>query len=364
MTSRLTAHFPTHGHGPMAHRTPTTRSLGAALLLTTALAACSATPDAAGRGAAPAAEARRTGAPVVVRDTLLAADVELSGVAEPLRQAMLSSKLMGTVTVVHVREGDVVRAGQALLEIDARDLSARATQAAAGLADARAMHADATTQAARMRALYADSAATQAQYDAAQTGLARAAAAVRAAEGGVAEVESMRSYATVRAPFGGVVTSRMADPGTFAAPGAPMLTVQDVSSLRIAASAGGDVVRGIRRGQVLQATIGGDAVTATVEGVVPGTVGNLFTVNALVANAAGSRRAGSSAVLRIPGAPQHQVLVPAAAIVRDGDLTGVTVRGTTRDEVRWVRLGASRDGLVAVTSGLTAGETIVVPAAK
>ncbi|MCC7054384.1 MAG: efflux RND transporter periplasmic adaptor subunit [Gemmatimonadaceae bacterium] len=347
----------------MTHRTAFARTGGTLLLLATTLAACSKAPETAHAPDAAAAPARQAGAALTVRDTMIAGVVELTGVAEPMRQAMLSSKLMGTVMAVHVREGDVVRQGQALLDIDARDLSARATQAAAALADARAMHADAGTQAARIRALYADSAATQAQFDASQTGLARAAAAVRAAEGGVAEVDAMRSYATVRAPFGGVVTSRMADPGAFAAPGAPLLVVQDVSSLRITASAGGDVVRTVRRGQVLSATIAGEPVSATVEGVVPGSVGNLFSVNALVGNPSATRRAGSSAVLRIAGAEQRGLLVPARAIVRDGDLTGVMVRGATRDELRWVRLGTARGDLVQVTSGLTAGETIVVPQA-
>ncbi|MEQ1694162.1 MAG: efflux RND transporter periplasmic adaptor subunit, partial [Gemmatimonas sp.] len=270
---------------------------------------------------------------------------------------------MGTVNAVLVREGETVRAGQPLIRIDARDLVAKAQQVEASIADAEATQREAATNAARFRALYADSAATRAQYDAALTALARADAGLRVAKAAAGELAAVNSYATVRAPFDGVVTARLADPGTFASPGAPLLTVQDVSTLRISASVGADAVRQVKRGQVLSATIDGVPVTARIEGIVPSMGANQFTVNATVDNRRATYRSGSSATLFIPTGTQHALLVPRAAIVRDGDLTGVIVRGAQRDERRWVRLGATTSTHVDVTSGLTAGEEIVIPAA-
>ncbi|WP_434478449.1 biotin/lipoyl-binding protein [Gemmatimonas sp.] len=107
----------------------------------------------------------------------------------------MSTKLMGTVTAVLVHEGDAVRSGQVLVQIDARDLNAKANQAAASIADAEAMQREAAAHAARFTALYNDSAATKAQYDAAQTGLARANAGLQAARAGASELEAVRSYA-------------------------------------------------------------------------------------------------------------------------------------------------------------------------
>ncbi len=333
-----------------------------AMITAVTLAACSGSAEQT--NAAPAAMAARSPGQVLrLADTVIASTLEASGVAEPQMQATISTKLMGTVTAVAVHEGDVVRQGQVLLQIDARDLSAKASQVAASITDAEAMQAEAATQASRMRALYADSAATRAQFDAAQTGLARADAGVRAARAAAGEVAAISSYATVRAPFAGIVTARMADPGSFAAPGAPLLIVQDVSTLRIVVSAAGDAVRSIRRGQRLEAHIDGVATTAIVEGVVPSGSGNLFTINATVPNRERLFRAGSAATLSLPLGEGHAVLVPMAAIVRDGDLTGVIVRGAERDERRWIRLGATRGALIEVTSGVRAGESIVIPAA-
>lgn len=344
-----------------SHITPFSMATFAAVAALS-LTACSGAKDE--RAASPPAAATVQGRALVVRDTVIDATIDASGVAEPIQQATLSTKLMGTVTAVLVHEGDAVRSGQVLLRIDARDLTARSAQVGASIADAQAMQRDAATNAARFRALYADSAATRAQLDAAETGLARAEAGVAAARAASGELAAMRTYATVTAPFGGVVTHRAVDPGAFAAPGAPLLTVQDGSTLRISVSAAGDAVRTLRRGQSLTATIDGAPVSAIIEGIVPAGAGNLFTVNATVANRDGRYRSGSAATVSIPVAREHVLLVPNAAIVREGDLTGVIVRAAAGDERRWVRLGVSTATHVAVSSGLQAGETIVIPAAS
>src|SRR5690349_16650592 len=106
-------------------------ALGGALLL----AACGAREHAE----AAAAPARAEGAVVAVRDTVLAATFDAAGVAAPLQQATLGTRLMGTVTAVLVHEGDVVAAGQPLVRIDARDLAARSAQAGASIAEAEAV---------------------------------------------------------------------------------------------------------------------------------------------------------------------------------------------------------------------------------
>lgn len=301
------------------------------------------------------------GTPITLRDTMIASTFEAHGVAEPVQQATLSTKLMGTVTAVTVHEGDVVSSGQLLVQIDARDLGAKANQVAASVADAQAMRDEAAVHAARFTALYQDSAATKAQFDAATTGLARADAALRAARAGAGEIEAVRSYASVRAPFRGMVTARHADIGSFAAPGMPLVTVQDGSTLRISTTAPANVTRGIAKGQQLDAVVDGRVVRATVEGVVPAGAGNLYMINALVPNRDGTLRAGSAASLSLPQALVRGIMVPLTSLVRDGDLVGVVVRANGVDSRRWVRVGATTGTHVEVTSGLSAGEVIVVP---
>ena len=309
----------------------------------------------------PAEPLRVDGTPVTVVDTVVDAVLDAAGVAEPFQQATLSTKLTGTVVEVLVREGDIVRAGQPLVRIDARDLTAKAAQVAASVVDVEASHREALAQATRIRGLYADSAATKAQLDAAETRLARADAAVRGAQAAAAELKAVTEYAVVRASFAGVVTRRFVDVGAFAAPGGPLVTLQDVARLRVSVSAEPNAVRALRRGAPISATIENRVASAVVEGVVPAPTGNLYTVNAIVPNGDRAILAGSAATLRLPLGRRAALVVPATALRREGDLTGVFVRTSEGDALRWVRVGHVGEQIAEVTSGLRAGEQIVVP---
>lgn len=339
---------------------PTVRR-GVILLVLAGLAACSG-PD---QDAIPeAAAAEPTGTPYVVRDTTISATFDATGIAEPFAQATLSTKLMGTVTAVRVREGDQVQAGQVLATIDARDLDARREQVRSGIASAEAMQREAQLQAERMRALFADSAAPRAQLDAAEAGLARADAGLRSARASQSELDAVSGYSVIRAPFAGTITQRFVDPGAFAAPGAPLLTIQDQRRLRLAVSVAPQAATSLRRGSMVSAQIEGVATKAVVEGLVPTGNGSLYTLNAVVDNAARRLPSGGAATVHVPIGMRSVILVPASAVRTEGDLTGVTVRAGEASTTRWVRLGRVYDTLVEVVSGLRAGETILLPLAS
>lgn len=331
------------------------------LLLTMGLAAtaCRREPPAEQVETAAAAPEGRV---LEIRDTTISAELEAAGIAEPIRRATMSTRLMGAVTAVHVREGERVRAGQLLASIDARDVAAKRAQVDAGIAEAEAVHADAVTQATRMRGLYADSAATKAQLDAAETGLARAEAGVNTARAAAREVDAVGAYAQLRAPFAGVVTRRFVDPGAFVAPGAPVVAVEDGSRLRIRVIVAPETAKRVAAGSRLDGTIEGKPVQALVEGVTPLPAGALYAVNALVENARGELPSGGTAMLRLPQGTRTALLVPAAALVREGDLTGVRVRTPTGSELRWVRQGDAVGERVEVLSGLRSGDRVIVPA--
>jgi RND family efflux transporter MFP subunit len=324
------------------------------------LAALSAAACRSGEHPASAAAAPQAGATVAAVDTTLPDLFEAAGVAQPIQQAMLASKLMARVTEVLVKEGDRVTAGQVLVRLDARDITAKGGQARAGIAAAEAAHGEALAQARRIRALYADSAAPKAQLDAVEAGLARAEAAVQQARAAGEELDAVGDYATLRAPFAGVVTRRMVDVGAFAAPGQPLVVVEDMSQLRIAVTAAPEAVRGVARGQSVPGTVDRRAVVAVVEGVVPAPGGNLVTVNALVPNREGVSFAGSAATLALPQGTRRAIVVPAAAVVYEGDLAGVRVKTASGTDLRWVRIGRIAGGRAEVLSGLAAGEQVLV----
>jgi RND family efflux transporter MFP subunit len=303
---------------------------------------------------------RLAGTRVAVTDTVITDLFEAAGTARPIRAATLSTRLMATVTSVAVQEGDRVAQGELLLRLDARDLDAKRDQVEAGLAEANAMHGDASAHAARIRGLFTDSAATRSQLDQAEASLARAEAGVSRARAMATELAAMASYAEVRAPFAGVVTARLVDPGAFAAPGAPLVTVEDVAALRVSVQVAPDVVHGLVRGGKLTATIGDTTVNATIEGVVP-SGSNRYTVNAIVANPHRAVLSGSAARLALPRGTRRAMVIPAEAIVRRDDLTGVHALVGGAPSLRWIRIGRAVGDGVEVIAGLTVGDTVVVP---
>lgn len=299
-------------------------------------------------------------ATVVVRDTLIAATIEATGTAEPFQQAILSTRLMATVEEVAVREGDRVAAGQVLVRLDARDLEARQGQVEAGLAEAVAVEREAEAMARRIRTLYADSAATRVQLEQAETGLARAQAAVRSARAAAAEVGAVRAYAVIAAPFAGEVVRRAVDPGAMASPGAPLLVVEDATRLRVRVTAAPAQVRGLRPGAAVEVLVEGRPVSGRIEGVVRAPAGNMAQVNVLVENRDRGMVSGSAAIVLLPQGTRSALVVPATAIIREGDLAGVDLVVAGVVQRRWVRLGwILPGGLVEVFAGVAAGDRVL-----
>ena len=287
--------------------------------------------------------------------------LEAAGTAQPYAEATLSTKLTGSVTAVNVIEGDRVRKGQVLVRIDARDLEAKDAQVAAALAEAEANRDQALTQAERMRSLFAEEAAPKAQLETAELALSSAEARVRSAVAAAAELGATREYSVIPAPFDGVVTRRFVDPGAFAAPGAPLVTVQDDSRLRVRVSAAPAAVRDVEAGDSIRATIEEVPAMALVEGMVPAPGGNLYTVNAILDNHDGRFLAHSAATLALPQGSRPGVVVPARALVRQGDLTGVRIFAPDGVQLRWVKVGTTIADSVEVLAGLRDGEKVLLP---
>ena len=294
-----------------------------------------------------------------------------------------------------MRAGDRVRAGDVLVTLDARDVTERTSEARAAAAAAEAAlpqarseqsaaeadHRLALAWQTRIAALHARQSATDQERDEAEARVAAAAARVAAARAGLDGSEARlmaaragagaasatESFTTIRAPFTGLITERLIDPGNLASPGVPILRLESGGAPQVLARVDEARAAYIRPGDRLRVLIDASDEGADgngIEGVVSevaravGADQRAFTVKVTLPGTV-TARSGSFARVVFNGAPRRALLVPAGAIQRHGQVSSVYVVQGGVARLRLVRTGAAAAHSVEVLAGLDAGESIV-----
>ena len=290
--------------------------------------------------------------------------LEVTGLAEAWRTVAPGTKLMGRIGRVSVREGDRVKTGQVLAELDSRDLVAAVQQAGAALAMAEANDENARVQQKRMADLHSRGSVTDKNLEDATAAARVAEAGVKQAGAALAAAEVNLDYAVVRSPIDGWVTARRVEAGDMAAPGAPMFQLEDLSRILIVLQVPESDVAGISTGDPVLVRLDVDdaAREARVDRVVPaGNPGSrTYEVQVFLPNPDGRIKSGMFARAVFHGADRQALTVPAGAVVRRGQLSGLFVvdaGGIAR--LRWVRIGRPAGDSVEILSGLGAGERFV-----
>jgi RND family efflux transporter MFP subunit len=185
------------------------------------LAAAAAAPTATAPAPAENAGESQTGSPF------------FSGTTEAHRKSVITPKVSSSVTRVHVRDGDAVKSGQAMVTLDTQDFALRTEQAEAALQGAK-VQVDATKlEFDRIKALLAEKAVPQSQYDMVDAKYKGALASLKAAETAVAMGKKALHDAVVRAPFNGIVVKRMINEGEYASmmPATPLVAIEEIDPI-------------------------------------------------------------------------------------------------------------------------------------
>jgi multidrug efflux system membrane fusion protein len=179
-------------------------------ILAIALAGCS-------RSDAPASQkAEAPGVPVTTAAAVaktMPVRVRAVGNVEPYVTVAVKARVDGQITAVHFREGDEVRQGQDLFEIDSRPFQAALHQAQAALVRDRALLANARTTEGRNKDLLAQKFITQEIYDQARTNAETAAAAVQSDEAASENARLQLEYCRIRSPITGYAGKIMIQQG-------------------------------------------------------------------------------------------------------------------------------------------------------
>jgi RND family efflux transporter MFP subunit len=277
---------------------------------------------------------------------------EVVGTVRAKLQSTLEAKLSGRIDKLPVVLGQRVKAGELVARLEAPEINARLDQAEAALEQAG-------RDWKRISSLFEQQAVTRAEYDTAQ-------ARQRVAKGAAAEAKAMMSYVEVVAPFDGVVTKKWADVGDLAAPGKPLIAIEDPSALQLEADVPQAIASHVQRGARLAARVDGvgGELTGTVSEIAPtfDSVSRTLRVKVDLSEQPGLS-SGQFARLVVPVGESNSLRVPVSAVVQRGQLEIVFVVANQHAQLHLVKSGKRVGDELEILSGLHAGDSVVIDGA-
>jgi len=334
---------------------------------------------------------------------------EAVGTVRARNSSVVAARIMGNIVALHVREGDTVRAGQTLIEIESREAGIQVQKAQAGVREAqealgeveRNIHAAESAREAaqaneklanttfnRYQTLFARRSVSPQEFDEVRAKLEVASAERERAERLLqattakrkqvlaridqvkADVSNARvyvGYAKLTSPINGIVVSKQTDVGHLATPGSPLLTIEDNSRYQLAVSVEESRLGTIHlhdQAQLEIEAVGTTELIGLVEEIVPTSDPNSrsYIVKVGVPNLPGVQlRSGVYGKARFISGQRQALAIPKTAISQRGQLTGVFVvdhSGLAR--LRLIKTGRAFGDNVEILSGLNAGEQIVI----
>ncbi len=280
----------------------------------------------------------------------LSLEVEALGTARANESMDVTSKVSNVVTAVRFGEGQQVRKGDVLVELDSE-------QARADLAVANAALTESTSQLKRSRELYATRVLSDQQIEQIEATHQANLARVAAARAHLADT-------VIRATFSGRVGLRRVSVGSLIAPGAVITTLDDTSTIKLDFTVPETAVAAMRPGLELEATSVAypgktfrGKVLSVDSRVDPDT--RSVTVRGLVPNTGGELKPGMFLNVRLARGEADLLVVPEEALLPEQGDVFVYVVKDGKATKRRIQTGQRRVGSVQVTAGLAPGEMVV-----
>jgi membrane fusion protein (multidrug efflux system) len=305
-------------------------------------------------------------ATVQTRD--LAETLSLTGTLDPRSQVTVVPEISARLVQALRNEGDRVARGQLLAVLDDADFRLARDRAKAYLDVAEANRAHAQAEKERADSLVKTGGITDKDHLSARVAVQVADASHAQARSELAIAERQMGRSRITAPISGRIAKRHADAGTIVAVGTPLYTIVDDSVFEFRSSVGSGDFGKIKIGEPVVVTV--DAL--------PGfsTQGEVNRIAPQV----DARSRSFEVIIRVPGGPElvsglfaraqvkvrdvpNSLTVPPAALLRDGSdpaKAQTYVVANNKAERRDVGVGVEVPDAVQVTSGLSAGEVVVV----
>jgi len=307
-------------------------------------------------GPGPQAAGPRSAAPAFVsvapvRSEVVSQKLEALGNARANESVDVSSKTSNVVTAVMFRDGERVKRGQVLVQLDDAQVRADVAAAEAAVAESERLYN-------RSRELMATEALSKAQFDQLE-------ATLKANRARLAAAQARLEDTVIRAPFSGRVGLRRVSIGTLISPGDVITTLDDTSVIKLDFSVPENFLASLREGLSVRATapaFPGRTFAGKVASIDSRVDVNTrsVTVRALLSNEDGALRPGMFLNVTLANDERQALMIPEQALTPEAERQYVFVVDDGKAARREVRIGGRRPGSVEVLAGLNVGEHVIV----
>jgi len=286
-----------------------------------------------------------------VREEVARTRVEVVGTLEAVERASISARISGQIIELPVVLGSKVKKGDLLVKISAGEISAKVLQAEAQLSQVR-------RNLARERKLQKQGASTQETVKSLLD-------TSRIAEAAYKEAQTMLDYATIKAPFSGTITKKIANIGDMASPGMILLQIENSDVLQVIAQVPEVLLLKVSEGDSLSIEIptAGLTLIGEVAEVAPAADPMSRTAPVKIDIATGpDLRVGQFARISLEGTGETTLMLEKTAVLSRGqmDMVFVIEKNEKVARMRLVRTGVESDSDIEIISGLEPGEQVVV----
>jgi RND family efflux transporter MFP subunit len=295
--------------------------------------------------------------------------LKLTGDIEPWEFVNIMPDISGKVEKIYVEEGDIVKKGQILAELDTRSAKLLLEQAEAGLAVAKSNFNEASKNWERIKTLYEKGTVSPQQYEKAQLAYESTKAQLEHANSALNLANYQLDVSIMRAPFNGIITEKTLNENETINPMMPgskgVVTLMDLSNVKIHTSISEIKFKNVKLGLIANV-----AVDAYPDKVFKGKIHKIsptadplsrtFRIEIVVPNDNMLLRAGMFARIELTIQEQKGVIViPVESFIKSSENVYVFVIDNNVANKRNVKLGIEDGQKVQVIDGLKEGEKIV-----
>lgn len=285
------------------------------------------------------------------------------GAVVPDQKAQIASRLMGYIKNLDLKVGQSVKKGDLLFSIDSGDINTQISQAQSGYQQALASLKDAKLDYERFTKLYKEDSVSKQQYDKMRLQHSVAHETLAAAKSGLEQAKAQLNYANVKAPFDGVIIQKMAVAGSLAAPGNPVVIMENLQSLSVQTQVSANLYAALRLEDTAMIEI--DGIAKPFEGTIYTLVNaadpmtRTHTVKLSLTNVS-DVNSGTFAKVSFKQGERTTIILPKSAVVNRAGIEGVFAVEDGKAFFYMVRTGAAIGDMVEIQSGISLGEKIVI----